>query len=267
MTTEPPTPDDANSHAHEAEDEAVHDGNRGPAASDAATAVPRCGWLRKADEWWRAQWAAVFLAVDDKTAFPETSDDIRAKLTTGDPELAAELLAEADEAHDRLRERIEGAERRATTLQGASAIAASLTLTAAGLLIDPAKLRGVGWQLLFGLTVVYITFALVMCVWRATLASSRVHRWRAPPDRDILDRVEQGLATARVERAVALLELIGANQRFARYKVAMLRAATEWIVRALVALLVLAALATTYAVFGPEPQSVKPSTASARTTP
>lgn len=266
MTTDTPTPDEASSHPPEADNEAVDDGNRGP-ASDAAAAMPKCGWRRKAGEWWRAQWAAVFLAVDDETAFPEIRDDLRAKLTTGDPELAADLLAEADGAHGRLRERIEGAERRATTLQGASAIAASLTLTAAGLLIDPTKLRGVGWQVLFGLTVVYITFALVMCAWRATLASSRVHRWRAPPDRDILDRVEQGLATARVERAVALLEVIGANQRFARYKVAMLRAATEWIVRALVALLILATLATTYAVFGAEQQSVKPSTAPARTTP
>jgi len=50
-------------------------------------------------------------------------------------------------------------------------------------------------------------------------------------------------------------------------KVATLRAATEWIARALVALLVLAALATTYALFGPEPQSAKQSTPPARTTP
>jgi hypothetical protein len=213
------------------------------------------GWRDKAKGRLRAQWAAVFLDVDDTTSFAETKQQLRNKLTTDDAEVAAELLAEATDAHDRLRERVDGAERRATTLQGASAIAASLTLAAAGLLIDPTKLRGTVWQLLFGLTVVYITFALVMCAWRATLASSRVHTWRAPPDRDILDRVGQSLAVARVERAVALLEVIGANQRFARYKVAMLRAATEWIVRALVALLVLAVLAAAYAVFGPTPSA------------
>jgi hypothetical protein len=236
----------------------------GDEAMDGTTRAAEEGPSDGSWRWWtavrervRAKKEAIFLAVDDKTTFPESEDDLRAKLATDDAEMAADLLSEAEHAHDRLRERIDGAERRATTLQGSSAIAASLTLTAAGLLIDPAKLRGWVWQVLFGLTIIYITFALVMCAWRATLASSRVHRWVAPPDRDILDRVEQGIAAARVDRAVALLHVIGGNQRFARYKVAMMRGATEWIVRALVALLVLALLATTYALFGPEPQQAK----------
>lgn len=200
-----------------------------------------------------AQWRAVFLDVDKETTFPESQDELRARLATDDPSLAAELLVEAEGAHDRLRSRVEGAEKRATTLQGASAIAASLTLAAAGLLIDPTKLRGWVWQVLFGLTVLYVTFALAMCAWRATLASSRVHNWVTPSDRDILDRTGQGVATARIERAIALLRAVGGNQRFARYKVAMLRAATEWIVRALVALLTLALLSALYSLLGPNP--------------
>lgn len=223
--------------------------------------------LARVLDWLHDQREAVFLAVDNNTTFPESSDELRAKLATDDADVAAEILSEAEDAHNRLRDRVDGAERRATTLQGASAIAASLALTAAGLIIDPAKLRGWGWQLLFGLTVIYITFALVMCAWRATLASSRVHSWVAPPDRDILERGAQDIARARVERSVALLRVVGGNQRFARYKVAMLRAATEWIVRALVALLVLAILATTYALFGPDLQPQSQSSPPARTSP
>jgi hypothetical protein len=200
--------------------------------------------------WLRAQWQSIFLSVDENTAFPETVDELRAKLSTDNPDLAAEVLAEAEDAHGRLRDRVDGAERRATTLQGATAIAASLTLTAAGLLVDRSKLHGWGWQLAFGVAVIYATFALAMCAWRATLATSRVHRWVVPANRDILDRVGQGIASARIERAVALLHVIGGNERFARYKVAMLRAATEWLVRALIALLALALLAGGYALLG-----------------
>lgn len=214
------------------------------------------GWrhpVRSAHGWVAGKRKEIFLAVDEETTFPEEQTQLTEQLATTDADLAGEVLAEAKDAHDRLRERVKGAERRATTLQGASAIAASLTLTSAGLLIDSTKLRGWVWQLLFGASVIYITFALVMCAWRATLASSRVHRWRTPSDRDILDRTAQGLAAARIDRATALLKVVGDNQRFARYKVAMMRAATEWIVRALAALLALALLATAYALFGPDP--------------
>jgi hypothetical protein len=261
MTSDAGPPDDPAAPAGEAPQGA-------PAGQQPSTAEQDNGWRRRLARvrlWVHGRWAAVFLTVDELTTFPESEAELRARLSTEDAGLASELLSEAKEAHDRLQERVEGAERRATTLQGASAIAASLALAAAGLLIDPSKLRGWGWQLLFGLTVTYITFALAMCAWRATLASSRVHRWLTPPDRDILERTPQGVTAARVERTVALLRVIGGNQRFARYKVAMLRAATEWIVRALVALLVLALLATTYALFGPEPQQPRQTAPPART--
>ncbi len=196
--------------------------------------------------WLRAWWQSVFLAVDEKTSFPESVDELRIKLATDDAELAADILAEAESAHLRMSDRIDGAERRATTLQGAAAIATSLTLAATGLLVSKTKLHGLGWRIAFGLAVTYTAFALVMCAWRATLATSRVHRWVVPPDRDILDRVGQGIAAARIERAMALLRAIGGNQRIARYKIAMLRAATEWLLRALLALLLLALLAAGY---------------------
>jgi hypothetical protein len=209
-------------------------------------------WCDEARGWMASKREAIFLPVDDDTAFPEPQGQLRDLLRTGDVDLAAEILGEAEVAYARLQDRVDSAERRATTLQSASAIAASLTLTAAGLLVDSTKLRGWLWPLLFGAAVTYITFALAMCAWRATLASSRVHHWMTPGDRDVLERPRQSVALARTERAAALLASIGGNQRFARYKVAMLRASTDWILRALVALFLLAVLAAVYGIVGPE---------------
>lgn len=205
--------------------------------------------------WLERKRKEIFFEPDEQNAFPETMAELRAQVLTDDPQLAADILAEAEASHGRHKDRVEGAERRATTLQGSSAIAAGLTLTAAGLLVDPTKLLGLGWQLAFGVTVTYITFALAMCAWRATLASSKVHRWVTPADRDVLGRSGQALAEGRTERAASLLHSIGSNARFARYKVTMLRAAAEWIVRALFALLVLAMLSLAYALGGPEPNA------------
>ena len=190
--------------------------------------------------WFSAKYHEIFLEIDDNTRFPETEAELSAQLQTRDAVLAADILAEAEASYARLQDRVDSAERRAATLQGGAAIASGLTLTAAGLLVDSTKLHGWVWQVLFGLAIVFIAFALAMSTWRATLASSRVHSWMTPSDRDVLRRPGQTVAAARIERAASLLASIGANQRFARYKVAMMRASTEWILRALVGLMCLA---------------------------
>ena len=125
-----------------------------------------------------------------------------------------------------------------------------MAVAASGLLIDPTKIRGDCWKVLFALDALFIVFALAMCAWRATLASSRVHNWVAPGDWNVLKRPGQSVCEAQLDRAVDLLWAVNHNQRFARYKIALLRAAADWIRRALAALLLLALLTATYAVFG-----------------
>ncbi len=202
--------------------------------------------------WVRRKRREVFFEPDQNVAFEGTQDELRARLKTDDADKAEGILKDATDAFNRLQDRVDGAERRATTLQGSSAVAASLAVAAAGLLIDPTKVDGDGWKLLFALDAVFIVFALAMCAWRATLASSRVHRWVTPGDWDVLDRAGQTVCEAQVDRAVDLLWAVNHNQRFARYKIALLRAAADWVRRALAALLILAVLTAAYGTFGPD---------------
>src|SRR6266550_342047 len=60
---------------------------------------------------------------------------LRARDADGQPRDLADVLEEAKERYARPRQRIEGAERRAATFQGAAAIAASLVVGASGLLL------------------------------------------------------------------------------------------------------------------------------------
>lgn len=201
--------------------------------------------------WVRKKRREVFFEPDGEFGFQDTKDKLRANLKTDDEDKAEGILKDATDAFNRLQDRVDGAERRATTLQGSSAVAASLAVAAAGLLVDPTKIAGGGWKLLVALTVLFIVFALTMCAWRATLASSRVHRWVTPGDWDVLDRPEQTVREAQLDRAVDLLWAVNLNQQFARYKISLLRAAADWIRRALTALLILALLTAAYAIFGP----------------
>lgn len=62
----------------------------------------------------------------------------------------------------------------------------------------------------------------------------------------------QTVCEAQVDRAVELLWAVNRNQQLARYKIALLRAAADWIRRAQAALLILALLVAAYGIFGPE---------------
>lgn len=205
----------------------------------------------------KRKWDEFQLQVDDDSDFEESTEELRNGLAAATEPLAAEILAEAEAIHNRVVDRVEGAERRATTLQGAAAIAAGLTLTGAGLLVDT-KISGAGWQLLFGLVLVFLTVSLVLCAYRATLASTKVFRWTAPDSRAILNRPSGTVIDARTARAAELLKMVGDNARFARYKVAMMRAAAEWLTRALAALVAFALAAFLYTAFGPAPVAPMP---------
>jgi hypothetical protein len=205
----------------------------------------------------KRKWSEFFLEIDEKTEFPEGTNQLVSELTTNDEALAAEILGEAEAIYEQMAARVEGAERRATTLQGAAAIAAGLTLTGAGLLVDN-KVVGTGWQLTFGLILVFLTCSLVLCAYRATLASTRVFRWTRPGSREILSRSDGTIAQARTARAAELLKAVGNDARFARYKVAMMRASAEWLTRALLALVIFALAAFLYSAVGPSAPHAPP---------
>jgi hypothetical protein len=206
----------------------------------------------------RRWYDSVFPSIEEPTAFTEPHDDIVIRLTPRkiagqwDEERTEEILEEARSIFQQADERGQAAERRATTLQGAVAIAASLVLAGGALLADPAKVQGEGWRIACALGLVAVTFCFVMAGWRALATTSRIHVYHAPTQTDILRRSGLPLREARIELAAETLKDFGYNTKVANWKVAHLRAAAEWFSRGLIALLLLAVVLAAYGVFGPE---------------
>jgi hypothetical protein len=182
-------------------------------------------------------------------AFPQAESDLQRLLATDDPDVAAEILKEAEAATDEVVRRIKDAETRAAPLQTASAVGAAASVAAAGLLIDPDRIRGVGWQLAFAVAAVAIIVPLVACAYRATQSIARRHAVRILPKQQILERSGETLAEGRTRRAASLLKLVDHNEPVADYKLETMRGAAGWLVWALGGIVVLPILAGVYALF------------------
>ena len=204
-----------------------------------------------------------FLPLDEPTSFTGPRDELVRDLMpkqddgTPDEERTKEVLAEAQAIYASADERIEGAQSRATTLQGAVAIAASFLLAGGALLADPAKVRGDCWRVFFALALFGVVFALVMSGARALAATSTIHVFHRPTASEITLRTGVAAAEARIELAAETLRNYACNTKVADWKVAYLGAAAWWFRWALVGLLVLAALLGFYGVFGPDSPPAK----------
>jgi hypothetical protein len=200
------------------------------------------GWLkpRTAISWFTPE-------LDIENEFPQEQKALVQKLLTDSPEQAADLLEEAREiAAAIVRDRVEGVERRATTMQGVVAITATFTLTGGGLIVT--QIRGTLWQIAIGGLLFLITLSLALCGFRATQAVANIHRWRAAPRNRVLSRAGQALTESRAERAAYELRVAGVNSRIARFKVTMLNRARGHLLRALAGVPLLTGLLLAYAV-------------------
>lgn len=201
------------------------------------------------------------LQVDEPTDFLQGKAELVAQLMpkSGDATAvaarAADLLSEAQASYAQAEERAASATTRATTLQGAVAIAASLLLAGAGLLLDHAKLHGSGWRIAFAVLLFAVTLSLVMSGLRALSATSTIHVWHRPTATDIVARAAHSETQGRVERAADMLLAYSFNTKIAAWKVAYLGAAAWWFRIALGVLVALALALATYAVAGPESPS------------
>lgn len=167
------------------------------------------------------------------------------------------LLSEAEALFAEPQARIESVERRATTLQGGVAIAATVALTGGGLVLDPTKLQGLGWRIAFASGLALLVLALVLTGARALSASSRSFAFRAPADSDQLMKRAGSTdrdAYAR-ERAAWLLWAYGRNNEIAAVKVEYLWKAAFWFRVALAVLAALMLLVVAY-VLAVEPATV-----------
>lgn len=184
---------------------------------------------------------------DEHNEFPMDQESLVRSLSTDDPELAAAILAEAEEIADLMvDERVESVERRAATLQGVVAIAGSFSLAGGTFLIT--QVQGTGWRTVLGGLLLFIVASFGLCGLRATQAAAAIQRWTAPPKLRILERSSQTLASARVERAAYVLRSAGNNARFARWKVTMLAKARTHLQRAVVGIPIMVATVVVYAV-------------------
>jgi hypothetical protein len=196
--------------------------------------------------WW---WERLFVPVPGPVHYLASEDEIVAELTPAAGR-SEEVLAEAQTLFDEPFERSDGIERRATTLQGAVAIAASFALAGGALLLDTGKVPSHGWRVALVIPYAITIVSLLACGLRALRATSRVLVWHYPHPEGVLRRAALPDAEARIGRAAELLHSAGRNQATVRYKVAQMRAAAHWFALALAALLVTAALFCAYVLTG-----------------
>jgi hypothetical protein len=211
----------------------------------------------------RRLYDVVALPIQRPTEFTQGGATLAAELTphTGDDdadaERALEILTEAQDVFARADERAESAERRATTLQGAVAIAASLVVAAAALSINQTRLEGTFWRIAAAMLAGGITVALVMTGIRALSATSTIHRWHRPTAGDMVIRSQVPITQARIELAAETLVAYSFNTKVAAWKIAYLGAAAWWFRVALGLLVALALVLTAYAFAAPASTSTK----------
>ena len=204
----------------------------------------------------RALFDAAFLPLDPPGQFTEPHSQLVARLTPRDSSGAVDaarthdILAEAQAIYASADERIDGVERRATTLLSAVAIATSLLLAGGALLADPTKVHGAGWRSALAACLTVTVISLAMAGARALGAMARIHVIHRPTSTLILDRTGTPATEARIDLAAETLKDFGFNTQVAAWKVAYLGAAAWWFRWALAALLTLTVALGVYAVFG-----------------
>jgi len=186
----------------------------------------------------------------------ESLPELAARLAARDEKVAKAVLDEALAIYQEPQDRIDSTERRATTLLGAVAIAASVVVAGGGLLLDPTKVHGHGWRVALSALLLAFVLCLAACAMRALAVTGRVFRFHEPGPQRIGERAAMSEKDALVHRAAELLRSSeGANQ-VGRVKVGLLRSAVWWFRIAILTLAALAGLLLAYAIAGP--QAAKP---------
>lgn len=168
------------------------------------------------------------------TFFVESRNERLARLQTQDPEIARELLEEARHLNDGVDAMAEGVERRATTLQGVVSIAATVAVGGGALLLDPAKVQGLGWRVAFAVLFGGLLYCLIATAYRATQSSTQIQIWTREDPNEHLERTSRPAVEVDTELSADMLYGYGRNMEVVRWKVSYLRAASEWFLRGLI---------------------------------
>lgn len=208
---------------------------------------------RVPDGWVRRRYDYLFVPAEVPQHFTESLDDLIAKLPAKGPKEAEAVLDEAKAIYEETLARIDGAERRATTLQGTVAVAASLSVAGAGLIVDADRTSDDGWRIGLALGLLGFLLCLVMCALRAAGATSRIFQFLEPGRERIVMRAAMGQRDMLVHRAAELLRASGVADEVATVKVGLLRSAAWWFRAALLVLALFGGAVGWYSVCGPAP--------------
>jgi hypothetical protein len=170
-----------------------------------------------------------------------TREEIDAEMPdTMAPEVAAQVVKEAERLEAQRDQQIGSTEAKATTLLGTVAISGSLVIASASLILD-AKVGTWGRPVL-AIIVSVLLFCLLMCGWIASRAVLHVFALSRPRIRFALKRAEMSdVVEGQRDLAIDLMTRAGRNLYVANYKVAQVRVAYRWYRLALAAFAMLAA--------------------------
>jgi hypothetical protein len=179
--------------------------------------------------------------------FNESSAALLARLGSPKPGVTKQILAEAQAAYDEVADRAESAERRATTIQGAVAIAASLSLAGGSLLLDANKVSSHGWRIAFSAGFAIALGMLAMAAWRAFLVTWPRFMWASPAFSEIVGHAKLPCdGAAQLQLARDLLISYGRNDSIAALKIRLLGQAVRWLIAALVVVTILGVMLAAY---------------------
>jgi hypothetical protein len=202
-------------------------------------------------------WHRLVLPLGEPEIYTEAEVDLATRLRVPDKELSSMLLAEAQEIDRIQHSSAESIQSRAMTLQGAVAIATTLTLTAGGLVLDRTKIESHAWRIAFASVLLAAVLAFIASGVRALGASSRTYPWAHSGFNDIFDHAKLNVTVAQAAYAAAHLKSAGQNLRIVQAKAGYLNAAVRWFRVALALLAVLAAMFVAYTTCG-EPSPAHP---------
>ena len=185
--------------------------------------------------WW---WNRLFVQVDESFFFEGGTEESIYESLKPSSDRASDVLAEARQVFDDEQARGENVQQRATSLQGAVAIAGAFVLTGAGLLLNTNTLPHNGWRVAIAIPYAYTVFCLVATGLRALRATVRTHAFNWPDPEGPVKRAAQNSAESQLRRAAEFLHSFSLNQPKIDYQLAQMRAAGHWFAGALVGLLI-----------------------------
>jgi hypothetical protein len=190
-------------------------------------------WPQRHGQWWN---------YDEDRARTKTREELFAELRHRDAVEARETLEHVEAIAQSAVDRAAAADRRANTIAGTVAIAASFTLSGSALILDTNKLADKTVRpsfaiVLFATTSLFVLSALYSL---RALVVTRTWNWSEPPD--LLRDPDGPRETQLGWRAAHLLEDFGANWEVTDVKNRTVHLALRCLVAALVGIAVLAGL-------------------------